>query len=86
MRVADPITLSSEQRSVLEQQARARSLPARQVSTRALCCGADGLQNKDITGELGITQEKVASWRRRFLNGGFAGWKRTHHGLAGRGL
>jgi transposase len=73
MRVADPITLSSEQRSVLEQQARARSLPARQVErARIVLRAADGLQNKDIAGELGITQEKVARWRKRFRNGGLA--------------
>jgi transposase len=73
MRVALPIILSAEQRSLLEQQSRARSLPARQVErARIVLRAADGLQNKDIAAELGITQEKVARWRRRFLNGGIA--------------
>jgi len=73
MRIAPPITLSTEQRSALEQQARARSLPARQVErARIVLRAADGWQNKDIAGELGTTEEKVARWRRRFLSGGIA--------------
>jgi hypothetical protein len=61
MRIALPITLSTEQRSVLEQQARTRSLPARQVERgRIVLRAADGWQNKDIAGELGTTEEKVA--------------------------
>src|SRR5512140_3139792 len=73
MRVARPITLSSEQRSLLEQQSRARSLPARQVErARIVLRAADGLQNQAIAAELGITPEKVARWRERFLNGGLA--------------
>ena len=73
MRIAPPITLSTEQRSLLEQQSRARSLPARQVErARIVLRAADGGQNKDIASELGITEEKVARWRRRFLIGGIA--------------
>ena len=73
MRVARPITLSSEQRSLLEQQSRARSLPARQVErARIVLRAADGLQNQAIAAELGITPEKVARWRDRFLDGGLA--------------
>ena len=73
MRVARPITLDSEQRPLLEQQSRARSLPARQVErARIVLRAADGLQDKDIAAELGITPEKAARWRNRFLDGGFA--------------
>lgn len=73
MRVAKPISLTSAQRSLLEQQSRARSLPARQVErARIVLRAADGLQNQAIAAELGITPEKVARWRERFLNGGLA--------------
>src|SRR5262249_58150373 len=73
MRIAPPVTLSTEQRSILEQQARARLLPARQVErARIILRAADGGQNKVMASELGITEEKVARWRRRFLTGGIA--------------
>ncbi len=73
MRVARPVTLNSEQRQVLEQQARARSLPARQVErARIVLRAADGWQDKDIAAELSITPEKAARWRNRFLQGGLA--------------
>jgi transposase len=73
MRVARPVILNSEQRQQLEQQSRARSLPARQVErARVVLRAADGWQDKDIASELGITPEKAARWRNRFLNGGLA--------------
>jgi len=73
MRVARPIILNSEQRQILEQQSRARSLPARQVErARIVLRAADGWQDKDIAAELGITPEKAARWRNRFLQGGVA--------------
>jgi transposase len=73
MRVARPIILDSEQRLLLEQQSRARSLPARQVErARIVLRAADGWQDKEIAAELGITPEKAARWRNRFLDGGFA--------------
>ena len=68
MRVAPPIRLSVEQRKELEQASRARSLPARLVErTRIVLRAADGWLDKDIAAELGITPEKAARWRRRFL-------------------
>ena len=73
MRVARGVILNSEQRQQLERQARARSLPARQVErARIVLRAADGWQDKDIASELGITPEKAARWRNRFLDGGFA--------------
>jgi len=71
MRVARPITLNPEQRQALEQQSRARSLPARQVErARIVLRAADGWQDKEIAAELGFTPEKAARWRSRFLDGG----------------
>lgn len=73
MRVARPVTLDPEQRMALQQQARARSLPARVVErARIVLRAADGLQDKEIAAELGIQPEKAARWRNRFLDGGWA--------------
>ena len=71
MRVAPRVDLSLEDRAVLEQQARGRSLPARLVErSRIVLRAADGLQDREIAAELGITSEKAARWRKRFLAGG----------------
>jgi transposase len=73
MRVARPVTLNPEQRQLLEQQARARSLPARVVErARIVLRAADGQQDKQIAAALGITPEKAARWRNRFLDKGWA--------------
>jgi len=72
MRVARAISLNPEQRRILQQQARGRSLPARVVErARIILRAADGLQDKDIAAELGIRPETVARWRNRFLDGGW---------------
>lgn len=71
MRVAPKVDLSSEDRRALEHQARGRSLPARLVErSRIVLLAADGLQDRKIAAELGITPEKAARWRKRFLEGG----------------
>jgi transposase len=73
MRVARPVNLNPEQRQLLEQQSRARSLPVRHVErARIVLHAAEGRQDKDIAAELGITPEKAARWRKRFLKGGVA--------------
>jgi transposase len=73
MRVARPITLDPEQRRLLEQQSRARSLPARQVErARIVLLAADGRLDKEIAAKLHITPEKAARWRNRYLDGGLA--------------
>lgn len=71
MRIARPVTLDPEQRRILQQQARARSLPTRVVErARIVLHAADGLRDKEIAAELGIRPEKAARWRNRFLDGG----------------
>src|ERR1700735_2859842 len=71
MRVAPRVDLSLEDRAALEQHARGRSLPARLVErSRIVLRAADGLQDREIAAELGITPEKAARWRKRFLEGG----------------
>ena len=73
MRVARAISLNPDQRSILQQQARGRSIPARVVErARIILRAADGLQDKDIAAELGIRPETVARWRNRFLDGGWS--------------
>lgn len=39
---------------------------------RIVLRAADGLRNQDIAAESGITPEKAARWRNRFLDGGLA--------------
>ena len=71
MRVAPRVDLSSEDRAALEQQARGRSLPARLVErSRIVLRAGEGLQDREIAAEIGITPEKAARWRKRFLEGG----------------
>jgi len=77
MRVARSVILDPEQRRTLQQQARARSLPARVVErARIVLRAADGLQDKEIAAELGIQPEKAARWRNRFLDGGLPALKK----------
>src|ERR1035438_816802 len=73
MRTAPPVELNPEQKRSLEQMARARSLPARVVErARIVLWAANGLENKQIAQRTGITPEKAARWRNRFLEGGIA--------------
>jgi transposase len=74
MRVARPIVLNPEQKEVLEQCARARSLSVRLVErARIVLLVAAGKQDKEVAAELGITAHKVARWRKRFLAAGMVG-------------
>src|ERR1700760_3183167 len=73
MRTAPPIELSSEQRTALQRLARQRSAAARVVErARVVLLAAEGLENKQIVRRMGITPEKAARWRKRFLAGGIA--------------
>ena len=71
MRVARTVVLDKLERGRLEQIARGRSLPARLVErARIVLRAAAGLQDQQIASELGITPEKAARWRNRYLDGG----------------
>ena len=71
MRVARPVVLDKQEQGALEQLARGRSLPARLVErARIVLRAAAGLQDQQIASELGITPEKAARWRNRYLDGG----------------
>jgi transposase len=74
MRVAPTVTLGEEQQKTLEQWARGRSLPARMVErSRIILLAAAGNQDLEIAAELGISNQKAARWRKRFLNAGLEG-------------
>src|SRR5216683_806346 len=74
MRIAPVITLSPEQRMVLESQARSRSLPVRVAErARIVLFAASGQQDKEIAASMAITPKKVSRWRKRFLALGVAG-------------
>ena len=74
MRVAATVSLTDDQRQTLEQWARGRSLPARQVErARIVLLAASGEQDIAIGDQLRITNQKAARWRKRLLDGGIAG-------------
>lgn len=74
MRTAPRVTLSREERQKLEKFSRGRQTPARLVErARIVLLASDGLQNKEISEELGIARRTVARWRTRFVRLGLVG-------------
>lgn len=74
MRVAPAIVLTEDQERTLQQWSRARSRPARQVErARVVLLAAAGKQDLEIAAEIGISNQKAARWRKRFLKAGLAG-------------
>jgi transposase len=74
MRIAPSLGLTVEQRTTLEEWARARSLPARVVErARIVLLAAAGEQDKEIARQLSLTPKKVSRWRKRFLALGLPG-------------
>src|SRR6202162_453711 len=74
MRIAPAITLSPEQRTMLESQARGRSLPVRVAErARIVLLAASGQQDLEIAARMAITPKKVSRWRKRFLALGVVG-------------
>jgi transposase len=74
VRVAPSITLTKEDRVILDRWSRGRSTPARLVlRARVVLHAADGLANNRIAEELGADRLLVGKWRRRFAEKGLAG-------------
>jgi transposase len=74
MRVAPQVVLTKEQQRTLQQWTRGRSLPSRQVErARVVLLAAAGKQDLEIAAEVGISNQKAARWRKRFLKLGLAG-------------
>lgn len=76
------ITLTAEERGVLEARARQYTSPYRDViRAKLVLLAADGLSNVAIAARLGVPRELVSRWRRRFHDTGLAGLE----DLPGRG-
>ena len=74
MRVAQVVTLTSQQRATLTKWSRGRSTPARLVvRAKIVLAAADGRENQEIAVELGCTRRTVGVWRNRFAVSGLAG-------------
>lgn len=74
MRVAPPVVIDSSQKGILEQWARSRSLPARQVErAKVVLLAAEGKTDLEIATSLRVGNHKVARWRKRFLRLGLSG-------------
>src|SRR5829696_5641921 len=74
MRTAPKVKLSEDEKEWLEKVSRSR-VEAVRLSERALIVllAADGRTNREIGSSLGITEEKAARWRGRFLDQGKTG-------------
>lgn len=74
MRRAAIVSISDQERTVLQRWSRGRSTPSRLVDrAKIVLFAADGLENKTIAAELEINQKTVGLWRRRFAESGLAG-------------
>jgi len=74
MRRACEIKLTDEDKATLERWSRSRSTEARLVErARIVLLAADGLENKDIAVEVGLTRATVSRWRNRFAERGIPG-------------
>ena len=70
------IELSSQDRPVLEQRARAYTAPHHQVvRAKIVLLAADGLENTVIAERLDVGVQLVSKWRKRFFEQGVAGLK-----------
>ncbi len=67
MASAVDITLSEQERLVLERRAAKLTLPYRDVQrAKVVLMAAEGLSNVEIAGRLGMCAKVVGQWRRRF--------------------
>lgn len=74
MRIAAAISLSTDEQTTLEAWARGRRTPARLVlRARIVLAAARGLQNQEISAELGASKKSVCLWRSRFAKERLAG-------------
>jgi transposase len=74
VRIAQPISLTEEQRVKLDSYARGRSVAKRLVErAEIVLLAAQGKQDIEIAGALKIRRQTVARWRKRFLQLGIAG-------------
>src|SRR5437868_1113932 len=80
MRVAPPVALNDQQRKILGQWARSRSLPIRKVQrAQIILLAAEGKRDLEIAATVNISNQKAARWRKRFLQKGLAGLEKDAH-------
>lgn len=66
--IAAPVIIPEAIRPVLSKFSRSRTLPARQVQrAKIILLAADGLNNMQISGQVGLGQDSVSKWRSRFV-------------------
>jgi hypothetical protein len=83
MRIVPALTLSPEQRTLLESWARSRSLPVGAGERARLVLGAaSGQQDKEIAARMAITPKKVSRWRKRSSRWAWRRWRKTRPGPA----
>lgn len=69
MNLAEPITLTSEERKTLDAWSTGRSFSFRLVQrAKIVCLAADGILNQDIAKKLQVSRPTVQLWRQRFLS------------------
>ena len=74
MRIAPKVTVTLEDRKILEAWARGRSTPVRQMQrAKIVLLAAQGQENRDIARAMGVTRQLVGRWRHRFATQGLAG-------------
>ena len=74
MRIAPPIVIDEAARKELERLSRKRSMEARVVlRSRIVLLAVDGMQNKQIAEQLGVSTRMVGLWRGRFIEYGVEG-------------
>lgn len=66
--VAAPVKIPEDIRLILSKFAKSRTFPARQVQrAKIILLAADGLNNMQISKQVGLGQDSVSKWRSRFL-------------------
>lgn len=69
MNLAEPITLTAEERATLNTWSAGRSIPFRLVQrAKIVCMAADGVLSQDIAKKLQVSRPTVQLWRQRFLS------------------
>jgi transposase len=76
VRVALEIVLTDEERAELTRLVRSRLTSVRLGSARIVLLAADGMQNKDIAGLVGVGRVQVSRWRERYVQSRRAGIER----------
>jgi transposase len=74
MWTVEPLTVTAEERSELEQRVRAHTTAHRdRQRARVVLLAADGITGRTIAREVGLSPQSVSKWRLRFLEMGLKG-------------